>query len=205
MTLLINAVTEPHGPVVILLTLRADFFDLPMHYPELGQLIEEHHKPVFPMSIKDLRATIEQPAALPGVQLTFEGDLVSDLLFEVQEKVGALPLLQYTLDQLFQRRSGHELTLQSYREIGGVKGALAKQAETTYAGLPSEEHRRLARVLFLRLIDPGMTEHDTTRRRASFSEFSLVSAKQTHLLAETIEAFTDARLLTSNTIAGVPT
>jgi transcriptional regulator with XRE-family HTH domain len=204
-TLLINALTEPHGPVVILLTLRADFFDLPMHYPELGQLIEEHHKPVFAMSIKDLRAVIEQPAALPDVQLTFEGDLASDLLFEVQEKVGALPLLQFTLDQLFQRRSGHQLTLQSYREIGGVKGALAKQAETTYAELPSEEHRRLARVLFLRLIDPGMTEHDTTRRRAPFSEFSLVTATQTRLMAETIEAFTTARLLTSNTIAGVPT
>jgi hypothetical protein len=203
-TLLINALTEPHGPVVILLTLRADFSDRPMHYPELGQLIEEHHKPVFAMSIKDLRTIIEQPAALPDVQLTFQGDLVSDLLFEVQGKVGALPLLQFTLDQLFQRRSGHQLTLQSYREIGGVKGALAKQAETTYAALPSEEHRRLARILFLRLIDPGMTEHDTTRRRAALSEFSLVPATQTRLLAETIEAFTTARLLTSNMIAGVP-
>ncbi len=203
--LLINALIEPHGPVVILLTLRADFFDLPMSYPELGHLIEEHHKPVFAMSIKDLRAIIEQPVALPDVQLTFQDDLVSDLLFEVQGKVGALPLLQFTLDQLFQMRSGHQLTLQSYREIGGVKGALAKQAETTYAALPSEEHRRLARVLFLRLIDPGMTEHDITRRRATFSEFLLVPDTQTRLLAETIEAFTTARLLTSNTIAGVPT
>jgi transcriptional regulator with XRE-family HTH domain len=204
-TLLINALTEPHGPVVILLTLRADFSDRPMHYPELGQLIEDHHKPVFAMGIKDLRTIIEEPSALPDVQLIFEGDLVSDLLFEIQEKVGSLPLLEFTLDQLFQRRSGHQLTLQSYREIGGVKGALAKQAETTYAALPSEEHRRLARDLFLRLIDPGMTEQDTTRRRAALSEFSLVSATQTRLLAETIEAFTTARLLTSNTIAGVPT
>jgi transcriptional regulator with XRE-family HTH domain len=202
--LLINALTEPHGPVVILLTLRADFSDRPMHYPVLGQLIEEHHKSVFAMSISDLRAIIEQPAKLPDVQLTFQGDLVSDLLFEVQGMVGALPLLQFTLDQLFQRRSGHQLTLQSYREIGGVKGALAKQAETTYAALPSEEHRRLARVLFLRLIDPGMTEHDTTRRRAALSEFSLVSTTQTRLTAETIEAFTASRLLTSNTIAGIP-
>src|SRR6266699_3645868 len=204
-TLLINALTEPHGSVVILLTLRADFSDRPMHYPELGQLIEEHHKPVFAMGIKDLRAIIERPAALPDVQITFQGDLVSDLLFEVQGKVGALPLLQFTLDQLFQRRSGHQLTLQSYREIGGVKGALAKQAEATYAALPSEEHRSLARVLFLRLIDPGMTEHDTTRRRAALSEFSLVPPTQTRLLAETIETFTTARLLTSNKIAGVPT
>ena len=203
-TLLINALTEPYGPVVILLTLRADFSDRPMHYPELGKLIEEHHKPVFAMSISDLRMIIERPAALPDVQLTFQGDLVSDLLFEVQGMVGALPLLQFTLDQLFQKRSGHQLTLQSYSEIGGIKGALAKHAETTYAALPSEEHRRLARVLFLRLIDPGMTEHDITRRRAALSEFSLISATQTRKMVETIEAFTASRLLTSNTIAGIP-
>src|SRR5437870_3530381 len=166
-----------------------------MHYPELGQFIEDHHKPIFAMGIKDLRAIIEQPAALPDVQLSFEDDLVSDLLFETQGKIGALPLLQFTLDQLFQRRSGHQLTWQAYREIGGVKGALAKQAETTYAVLPSEEHRSLARVLFLRLIDPGVTEQDTTRRRAALSELSLLPATQTRLLAETIEAFTTARLL----------
>ena len=97
---------------------------------------------------------IEQPAALPDVQLTFEGNLVGDLLFEVQGQVGALPLLQFTLDQLFQRRSGRQLTLSAYREIGGVKGALTKQAEETYATLPSDEHRKLARALFVRLIDP---------------------------------------------------
>ncbi len=157
------------------------------------------------MGIKELRAIIEQPAALPDVQLSFEDDLVSDLLFETQGKIGALPLLQFTLDQLFQRRSGHQLTWQAYREIGGVKGALAKQAETTYMALPSEDHRRLARVLFLRVIDPGATEQDTARRRAALSEFSLVLAMQTRLLRETIEAFTITRMLTINTVAGVPT
>ncbi len=98
---------------------------------------------------------IEQPARLADVQLTFEGDLVGDLLFEMQGQTEALPLLEFTLDQLFQRRCGHQLTLEAYHEIGGVKGALVRQAESTYAALPSEEHRRLARTLFLRLIEPG--------------------------------------------------
>src|SRR5439155_50410 len=80
--------------------------------------------------------------------------------------VGALPLLEFTLDQLFQQRNDHQLSLSAYQKIGGVKGALAKQAEATYASLPSDEHRRLARVLFLRLIDVGTTEQDTTRPRA---------------------------------------
>ena len=91
--LLLTAVTEPRGPLTVFLTLRADFSDRPMYYSELGHLIERHHQPVFPMELDDLRATIEQPAALPDVQLTFEGNLVGDLLFEMQGQVGALPLL----------------------------------------------------------------------------------------------------------------
>jgi transcriptional regulator with XRE-family HTH domain len=203
--LLVTAVSEPQGPTMLILTLRADFYDRPMHYPELFQLIEAHHSFVLPMDLKQLREVIEKPARLPDVQLTFEGDLESDLLFEVHEQVGALPLLQFTLDQLFQQRSGHQLTYQAYREIGGVKGAVANQAETTYTALPSEEHRKLARALFLRLIDPGVTEQDTTRRRITLSELVLTNPKATVIMEEVTRAFTDARLLTADTVAGVAT
>ncbi len=203
--LLLTAITEPRGPLLVLLTLRADFYDRLLQYPELYQLVKAHQRPLFPMKIDNLRATIEQPAALPDVQLTFEGNLVGDLLFEMQGQVGALPLLQFTLEQLFERRSGHRLTLQAYREIGGVKGALSQHAEQTYATLPSEEHRRLARALFVRLIDPGATEQDTTRRRAALSEFTLADPTQTRLMRETINTFIAARLLTTNEIGGTTT
>src|SRR5258708_18058731 len=125
------------------------------------------------MDVHELRAVIKRPAALPDVQLTFEGNLVGDLLFEVQGQVGALPLLQFTLDQLFERRDGHKLTQEAYREIGGVKGALAKHAESIYAALPSQEHRKLARPFFLRLIAPGLTEKGTTPPRAHLAELAL--------------------------------
>jgi hypothetical protein len=203
--LLVTATTEPHGPLIVLLTLRADFYDRPMRYPRLHQLMQDHQISVLPMTLQDLREGIEKPAALPDVRLTFEGDLVGDLLFEVQNQVGALPLLQFTLDQLFQHRNGCQLTLFAYRELGGVKGALKKQAEKTYTALPSEEHRKLARALFMRLIDPGITEQDTTRRRAALSELSLADAFQTRLLKNVADAFITARLLTTNEIAGTTT
>jgi S1-C subfamily serine protease len=203
--LLLTAVTEPRGPLIVVLTLRADFYDRLLHYPALGRLIENHHQAIFPMEIEDLRAVIEQPAALPDVQLSFEGNLVGDLLFEMQRQVGALPLLQFTLAQLFERRIGHTLTLQSYREIGGVKGALAKHAESAYTALPSEEQRKLARALFLRLIDPGLTAQDTTRRRAALSELTLPTPRETELLQQVTAHFLTARLLTTNEIAGIPT
>ncbi len=203
--LLLTACSEPRGPLVALLTLRADFYDRPMQYPDLFRLIDTQHLSLLSIEPGDLRRVVEQPAALPDVQVTFEGDLVNRLLTDVQGQVGALPLLQFTLDQLFQRRSGRQLTLSAYRELGGVKGALAKQAEETYTTLPSEEHRKLARALFARLIDPGAAEQDTTRRRAALSEFTLDDPTQTRLMRETIDAFIAARLLTTNEIAGTTT
>ncbi len=203
--LLLTAATEPRGPLLVLLTLRADFYDRLLQYPALYHLIKVHQQPLLPMQLDDLRATIECPAALPDVQLTFEGNLVGDLLFEMHGQGGALPLLQFTLDQLFQKRRGHCLTLQTYREIGGIKGALSQHAQQTFDALPSEEHRKLARGLFVRLIDPGATEQDTTRRRADLSEFILDDPSQTRLLQETIDAFIAARLLTINEVAGTTT
>jgi transcriptional regulator with XRE-family HTH domain len=200
--LLVTALTEPRGPVIVVLTLRADFYDRVLSSPVLCPLIEQHQCAVPPMNIQELRMVIEQPARLADVQLTFEGDLIGVLLFEMQGQVEALPLLEFTLEQLFQQRRGHQLTHEAYQEIGGVKGALVGQAESTYASLPSEEHCRLARVMFLRLIEPGTTEQDTTRRRAARSELLLADPKDTVLLEEVSEAFIRARLVTSDTVAG---
>ena len=196
--LLLAAITERKGPVLLILTFRADFYDRLMTASELGRLIEQHRSVVWPMEVDELRAAIKGPAMLPDALLTFEGNLVGDLLYEVRGQIGALPLLQFTLDQLFERRKDHLLTQQAYQEIGGVKGALSKHAEKTYLTLPSEKHRELARTLFLRLIDPGITEQDTTRRRATLTELVFVDPEQTRLMQETFDFFVKARLLTAN-------
>jgi energy-coupling factor transporter ATP-binding protein EcfA2 len=202
---LLTAITEPIGPLIVLLTLRADFYDRLPQYPDLAKLIKDHHHLVLPMELEDLRAVIEKPAALPDVQMSFEGPLVGDLLFEVSGQPGALPLLQFALDRLFQERSGHQLTLAAYQAIGGVRGALRRQAEATFAALPSDEHRNLARALFVRLINPGTTEQNTTRRSATLSELTLPNLKQAGLMQQTVDAFIAARLLVANEIAGMTT
>ena len=80
--------TELHGPLITVVTLRADFYDRPLQYPELGRFVEAQHLTAYPLEMRDLRAVIEQPAQLPDVQLAFEEDLVGDLLFEVGSQVG---------------------------------------------------------------------------------------------------------------------
>lgn len=203
--LLVTAATEQHGAAIVMLTLRADFYDRPMHYPAFFERLEASRRILLPLDLKGLREAIEKPAGLPDVQLTFEGNLVGDLVYEMQGQVGALPLLQFTLDQLFERRSDHQLTLQAYRDMGGVRGALARHAESIYASFPSEEHRKMARVLFLRLIDPGPIEQEATRRRAFLTELRLSDPKEAALMEEVVAAFIAARLLTANSMDGVPT
>jgi serine/threonine protein kinase len=203
--LLVRAVTEPRGPVLVLLTLRADFYDRPFAYPELGRLIQQHQCAVLPMSLDELREVIERPALLEDVRLTFDDDLVGDLLFDLHGQNAALPLLEFALEQLFYHRRQHRLTRAAYHEIGGVRGALAQHAEATYMALPTEEHRRLARLLFLRLVQPGERGQDPLRRRAESSEFELAQAEQTQVLHQVIDAFIAARLITSTRSLGIST
>jgi hypothetical protein len=199
--LLVAAVTESRGPLLVVLTLRADFYDRPMQYPPLYALLEKNSVTVLPMEYEDLRRVIEQPARLPDVRIAFEENLVGDLLFDIRGQSNALPLLQFTLNQLFTSRKGHLLTQHAYHEIGGVKGALAKHAEKTFADLPSDEHRKLAQTLFGRLIDPGAAQQDMTRRRALVSELLLQDTRLKRLMRETMDHFINARLLTTNKVA----
>ncbi len=200
--LLVTAVSEPRSPVLVLLALRADFYDRPLAYPALGRLIQQQQCAVLPMSLDDLREVIERPALLPDVRLTFDEDLVGDLLFDMRGQPGALPLLEFALEQLFHHRLKHRLTRSAYQEIGGVRGALSRYAEDSYAALPSEGHRLLARTLFLRLIQTGRRGQDPLRRRADSSEFVLERVEQTHVLHQVVEAFTTARLITSTRMMG---
>jgi hypothetical protein len=195
---LITAATEPENRVFVLATLRVDFSDYPMHYQLLHSVIEAHRIALPPMTMENLRAVIEDPARLPDVALRFEENLVGDLLFDLRGQEENLPLLQFTLAELFHRRRGNCLTRQAYEEIGGVHGALDQHAQRTYGNLPTDEHRRRAQALFTRLVNPGGLGQDATRRRVPASEFAEAGDPLTQ---ETLEAFIHARLITANRIA----
>ena len=70
----------------------------------------------------------------------FEAGLVSTIISDVADQPGTLPLLQYTLTELFERRVGRMLTMESYQGIGGVLGALGERAEENIlAGLDGSQ------------------------------------------------------------------
>ena len=143
------ALTEhaAHRPVV--LTLRADHIGAVAAYPDLARLVEAGLHLLGPMSEADLRGAIEGPARAAGLRL--EAGLVDLLVRDVIDQPGALPLLSHALVETWARREGHVLTVDGYRESGGVRGAVARTAEQLYDSLP-ETQRSTARSLFLRLV-----------------------------------------------------
>lgn len=188
----------------VMITLRADFYEHTLRYPELARLISDHLSVVVQLTLAELEQAVTAPAALPDVRLTFEPGLVGELIYEVRDEPGALPLLQFTLDQLFERREGLKLTLEAYREIGGVRGALAQYAERVYQDL-SPAQQELARSLFLRLVEVQLSEQTMTRRRAPLSEFQFTSQAETGAMREVVDTFVTARLLSTNRTGNVET
>jgi WD40 repeat protein len=185
------AVTDPRGRLRVIVTLRADFFDRPLLYPDPGELMRQRTAVVLPLAADELERAIVKPAELVGVAL--EPELVATIVKEVGEQPGALPLLQYALTELFERRTDSVMTLAAYRESGGVVGALARRADEIYEGL-SEEEKEAARQLFLRLVTLGEGVEDT-RRRVRLAELeSLASDREA--LRRALGAFGRYRLLT---------
>jgi signal transduction histidine kinase len=180
------------GRAVVVLTMRADFYGKCAVYPDLAARITDHQMLVSPMVEEELRQAIERPAQLVG--LGFEGGLIETLLRDVEAEPGALPLLQHTLLELWERREGHRLTFAAYREIGRVQGAIAHRAEAIYGGFDAAQQAITRRVM-LRLVAPGEGTEDT-RRRARKSEL-LPTGAQAEATEAVIQTLADARLMTT--------
>jgi DNA-binding SARP family transcriptional activator/class 3 adenylate cyclase/ABC-type glycerol-3-phosphate transport system substrate-binding protein len=157
---LVAAAEDRGSRLRVVVTLRADFYDRPLSLPGLAELMRTRMETVVPLTAEELERAIGGPAARVGV--VPELALVAEMVADVSDRPGALPSLQYALTELFERRRGRALTLEAYREIGGVSGALARRAEELYEAM-SEPEREAARQLFLRLVTAGDGPSDTRR------------------------------------------
>jgi len=151
----------------VVITMRADFLGECTFYPELRKRIETRQKLVGPMEPAELIAAMKMQADRGGVR--FEAGLSHAILNDVQGEPGAMPLLQYALQELWKRRRGRWLCDEEYQAIGGVQKAIAKTADDFYNSL-SVADREQVQNIFLRLtrLDasavPGEKRRDTRRR-----------------------------------------
>lgn len=183
---LLDAVTAEGVRVVA--TVRADLYGLALAHPRLGPVVAAASYPVTPMSAAELHDAIVLPAARVGV--TVEERLAAVLAAEVLDRPGSLPLLEFTLAELFERRDVDTITEREYDELGGLSGSVGREAERIFErGGPAEQ--AATRAMFERLVTLSAEGGQAVRRPARRTELAAVPDC-------VIDAFVDRRLLVSD-------
>ncbi len=200
----------PDSGVSVLTTIRVDFLGHcgDVVVDESGLRLdrvaydENHRVFVAQMGVAEMRAAIVEPARKVG--LTLEDGLAERMLAEVEGEPGALPVLSYTLDLLWQRREHGRLTQAAYEALGGVVGALHRKADSLLGSF-DEARRTQARRLLVQLVgirDDGALD---TRRRVEIAGMLPGQPEAREQFSHVLDAFVDARLLVRGEEGGIST
>jgi hypothetical protein len=171
----------------VVLTLRGDFVGKALAYRPLSDRLQDAQINLGPMTHAELECAIRKPAE--KIQLKFEPGLVKRVLNDVGNEPGNLPLLEFVLKELWNKRRNGVLANDTYDAIGGLRGAVATKADKLFKALSPEEQKLLQRV-FLRIVRPSESGLDT-RRRARFNELPPKGEKL-------VDKLTKERLLVTN-------
>jgi hypothetical protein len=183
------------GNVWVIATLRSDAYQRCAEIPELLTLKEGYGqyelKPPSPVEIGQM---IRQPTRMAGLRFEENPETqeqLDDVLRDAAVRdPGALPLLEFTLEELYERRSADGLlTFEAYRSLGGVEGALARRAEDIFATLEPSVQAALSGILNT-LVTVDLRDPSRMTRRPA----PLESATATPEGKSLVEAFVSARL-----------
>ena len=193
LNLLLGVIKKTRNIFKVIITLRSDFLDECLGMSELAPLISKSEVlvPSCRLENKQYRQIIAQPAQKVGLEV--EDGLIAILLGELKE--GSLPLLQYALEELWQKRSRGKLTVKDYQQhIGKLGKFLSSKAQETYNKL-SEAQKECAQSIFLSLVFLAKEDdsNKNTRRRLPISE--LLVDKYKYVLNSTLQALIQARLI----------
>ena len=146
----------------VVVTLRADFYDRPLRHRGIGELLRRGTEVITPLSPEEVERAITGPAERVGVQ--FEPGLVAQIVADVAEHPGALPLLQYALTELFERRRGSLIDSSAYRDMGGLAAAAGPPRGEPLRRASSDGAQEATRQVLLRLVTLGEGTEDVRRR-----------------------------------------
>lgn len=199
---LLEQLASSHS-VLVLSACRNEFYPLLVDYPTLmaGKAKGAHFDLAAP-NRTDLLQMIRLPALAAG--LTFDTDpdtatpLDEILCSDAASNPDALPMLQYTLQQLYLRRSrDNKLQVATYRKLGGIEGAIGKNAEQAITTLSEIEQTSLPAVLSL-LVTLREDDQSITSRSARFSQLK-TDAERT-----LVQTLVEQRLFVSHLQQGDP-
>ncbi|HEX8437174.1 protein kinase domain-containing protein [Archangium sp.] len=191
--LLLGELALPSAGVRVLLAVRGDFLTRVCALPGLGGEAERGLYILRPLSAEGMREAIVGPARGQGV--VFESDeLIHTLVSSTAQGAGSLPLLQFALAELWQRRNPvhGRITQQALEEMGGVAGALSRHADGVLARLDPAE-QQAARRLLLQLVTAEGTRGERGERELGTADAATGTA---------LRVLVEGRLLHASTAAG---
>ena len=193
-----------HGGLRIVATVRADFLHHCLDDPRFGPIVQQRCFMLRAPAEPSLREMIVGPAQVAG--LTLDSEVVSALISDVcghdgLPEPGALPLLAYALEAIYERRDrvAQRICLSHYHGLGegGARAAIGARAEEVYTKL-SESAWRAFGAVFRELVHVS-DEGTPTRRKAALGD--LVREPTSKALVDALVA-PDARLLITSAEGG---
>ncbi len=186
------AATHQNSRIHIICTLRADYYEPPLTHPAFSVALQAGTEVVLPMAHADVVRVIEAPAR--GANLVLEHGLSQLIANDVRSANAPLPLLQFALAGLYDKRQGNVLTIAAYQALGGVTGALANHAETVFKAFEGKQEH-LTQKLFLRLVFLPLNGKPV-RRRMSQLDLNEMFTHNSDGLKSALDVFSRSRLLT---------
>jgi len=184
------------GHAMVIATCRNDFYPRLVELPTLIELKRGSGLyDVKPVTRGEIAQMIRRPAQ--AAALTFARDAHSEEMLDdvIRDAAGrnpeALPLLQYTLQELYARRSEDGvLSFEAYRDIGGLEGALGTRAEAIFQQLDDEARAELPWLL-QHLVNLHADDEGVTGRKVAWSSLGTDARRRL------VQRLVDARLLVS--------
>ncbi|NES06194.1 MAG: hypothetical protein F6K22_27335 [Okeania sp. SIO2F4] len=177
--------------LLLIITMGAEFLGkcFEQEYSGLARQIQSHLVTVTPMTTLELEQAIAEPAKQVGIEI--QPELVEQMIIDT-ENYGSLPLLQYTLTELWQQRRADQFSLTQYINLGGVKGCLEKQAYAIYHSFNARE-RQVAKQIFLKLVQ---INEDTVASCKQVLKTDLITPQQSlAVVSKVLKKLVKARLI----------
>jgi DNA-binding winged helix-turn-helix (wHTH) protein/energy-coupling factor transporter ATP-binding protein EcfA2 len=185
------------GAIIVLSACRNDFYPLVANHPSLmANKADGGHFDLLAPTRAELMQMIRLPAIAAHLTWAVDTDSATPLdqilCAEAANNPDALPMLQYTLQELYlQRSESDELQVSVYKALGGIEGAIGIKAEEIYQQLPAEHQPQLTAVLS-RLVTLSPDGETITSRAARWSLLSQTSE------TAFVQAMVNSRLFVSH-------
>lgn len=190
---LLAAVFVKERQIFLVLTVRTDFYSKLESHKGLWNQITRHQYGVRHLSRDQLREVITKPASVVGLEV--EEAFIEEILNDLGESAGALPLLSHAMFELFELREGRRLTFEAYRLHGRVKETIANHANAVFEKFNQDEKSIATRIL-LKLVKVGEEPEHDVRQQVPIHKL-VDSPEQLRVVENVVKKLSDKRLLTT--------